>query len=41
MNIDCVSENKILKKKKQGKSVYKCPYCNYKDVKYKCVEHME
>ena len=41
MNIDCVSENKILKKKKQGKSVYKCPYCNYKGVKYKCVEHID
>lgn len=41
MNTECIDENKILKKKKKGKTIYKCPYCNYKGTKYKCVTHIE
>lgn len=41
MQIDSITENKILKKKKKGKTIYKCPYCNYKGTKYNCVMHIE
>lgn len=36
-----MSSAKELRKKKKGKTVYKCPYCNFRGTKYKNVLHIE
>lgn len=35
------SSKKIIKAKKSSKTIYKCPYCNFRGNKYDCIEHIE